>query len=148
MTIYSAEDEGGGLFIVAAWDGLDRASFKEFVLENLSRNSIPEPDRNIQQLDLCEWHGDSFAEFYAPPTPAPGTLVQMQDTYAAWKEARFATLYWTYPGVWAEEPVTRMPSELAAEFWDGEGVDRTDPKHPDFHDTMAGIWDNRDKGPS
>jgi hypothetical protein len=139
MTIYSAEDEGGGLFIVAAWDGLDRASFKEFVLDNLSRNSIPEPDRNIQDLSLCEWEVEDFVAWWFR-MDVPGR--------EAWKNANFATLYWTYPGVWSENRVTRMPAALAASAWDGEGVDRSDPKHPDFHDTMAGIWDNRDKGAS
>jgi hypothetical protein len=38
-----------------------------------------------------------------------------------------------------------MPAELAAEFGSGEGIDRDDPKHPDWHDTMAGVWDNREK---
>ena len=138
MVIYSAEQDSGDLFIVAGWDGLNRESFKEFVLDNLSRNSIPEPDRNIQQLELCEWEDDALGT-YLSDNP------DMAWSIAAWKNANFATLYWTYPGVWSETNVTRMPPELAAEFWDGEGVDRTDPKHPDFHDTMAGVWDNRDK---
>ena len=138
MTIYSAEQDSGDLFIVAGWDGLNRESFKEFVLENLSRNSIPEPDRNIQQLELCEWEQIAFAEWNSSHPTTPGA-------YQAWKNANYCTLYWGYPGVWSETNVTRMPPELAAEFWDGEGVDRTDPKHPDFHDTMAGVWDNRDK---
>ncbi len=31
-------------------------------------------------------------------------------------------------------------------MWDDEaGYDRTDPKHPDWHGTTAGVWDNRDK---
>jgi hypothetical protein len=136
-TIYTAEESSGDLFMVAAWEGIDRPSFKEFVLENLSRNSIPEPDRNIQDLSLCEWEVEDFVAFWLR-MDVPGQ--------EAWKNANFATLYWTYPGVWSENRVTRMPAELAAEFGSGEGIDRDDPHHPDWHDTMAGIYDNREKG--
>jgi hypothetical protein len=123
--IYTAEDCGGNLFMVASWLGLDRASFRELVLDRLEKDGIPEPDRNIQQLGLCEYQ--TWSAFRIAP------------------EACYGHLYWTYPGVWSENHVTKMPPELAAEFWDGEGVERTDPKHPDFHDTMAGVWDNREK---
>jgi len=142
MNIYSAEQPSGDLFMVAAWEGLDREGFKELVLENLSRNSIPEPDRDIQELALFEWAEDGFAKWFSPDAWG------LPEAAATFKEANFATLYWTYPGSWEETQVTRMPPELAAQFWDGEGVDRSDPKHPDWHDTMAGIWDNREKGPS
>lgn len=146
MNIYTAEDSGGDVFMVAAWEGLSRESFKEFVLENLARNGIPEPDWNIQQLDLCEWDEATFFAWHMPLAPAPaGTLVQVPNPTLTWREACYGHLYWTYPGVWSEKQVTRMPPELAAEFWDGEGVDRSDPRHPEFHDLMAGHWDNREK---
>ena len=150
MNIYTAEDCGGDLFMVAAWEGLYRERFKELVLDRLEQDGIPEPDRNIQQLDLCEWDEEMFFAWHVPLRPgtpdAPMPVVTNPAQH--WKEANYATLYWTYPGVWSETCVTRMPAELAAEFWDGEGVDRSDPKHPDWHDTMAGIWDNREKGES
>ena len=140
MKVYTAEDCGGELFLVAAWLGLDRASFKELVLDRLEKDSIPEPDRNISELDLCEWDEETFFEFNSPKGPIPFPI-------EVWKSARFTTLYWTYPGVWSEKRVTRMPAELAAEFWDGEGVEPSDPKHPGWHDRMVGAWDNREKGP-
>ena len=141
MNIYTAEESSGDLYMVAAWEGLYRERFKELVLDRLEQDGIPEPDRNIQQLDLCEWDEAEFFEWYSSHPTTPGA-------YQAWKNANFATLYWTYPGVWSENRVTRMPAALAASAWDGEGVDRSDPKHPDWLDTMAGIWDTREKGPS
>lgn len=125
--IYTAEDVGGEIFMICGWPGLDQEGFKKLVLERLENEGIPEPDMNIQQLELCEWPEVSLG------------------SWTNWKGANFATLYWTYPGVWSEKLVTTMPGELAAEFWDGEGVDRTDPKHPEFHDLMAGVYDNREK---
>jgi len=136
VNVYTAEDCGGGLYLVASWLGLDRESFKQFVLDRIEKDGIPEPDRDISQLDLCEWDERSFLDWMTQTSVNPNRI---------WKEANYATFYWTYPGVWSETNVTRMPPELAARFWDGEGVDRSDPKHPDWHDTMAGIWDNREK---
>jgi hypothetical protein len=135
--IYTAEDCGGDIFLIAGWLGLDRVGFRELVLERLEKEGIPEPDQNIQQLDLCEWDEDAFL-----------TLAQVPNPNAVWKEAHFAALYWTYPGVWADKPVTRMPAELAAEFWDGEGVERSDPHHPDWFSVHADVYDNREKGAS
>jgi hypothetical protein len=157
MNVYTAEDCGGDVFLIGAWDGLDRESFKEFVLENLSRNHIPEPDRNIQELDLCEWDEATFFAWHTPLTPVPAGapkfvtqaaefITRLPEPNKTWQEACYGHLYWTYPGVWSETNVTKMPPELAAEFWTGEGVDRTDPKHPGFHDLMAGHWDLREKG--
>ena len=138
MTIYTAEDGSGDIYLIASWVGLDRERFKEFVLDQVEKDGIPEPDRNISELDLCEWNEADFFQWNSPDSePITATV---------WKEARFTTLYWTYPGVWSETHVTRMPPELAAEFWNGDGVDRTDPHHPEFHDLMAGAWDNREKG--
>ena len=138
MNIYTAEGVGGDLYLIAGWVGLDQPGFKEFVLDQLERDGIPEPDRNISQLSLCEWEEETLGLFFT----------MSEDSTAAWKHANFATLYWTYPGVWSETNVTRMPPELAAVSWDGEGVDRSDPKHPDWHSTHADIWDNREKGAS
>lgn len=146
VSVFTAEDVGGDAPVIASWPGLTQDGFRELVLDWLTKEGIPEPDRNIQQLDLCEWDEATFFSWYTPLEPAPaGTLVQVPNPTKTWKEACYGHLYWTYPGVWSEKQVTRMPPELAAEFWDGEGVDRTDPKHPDFHDTMAGVWDNREK---
>jgi len=139
VNIYTAEESSGDLYMVAAWEGLYRERFKELVLDRLEQDGIPEPDRNIQDLSLCEWEIEDFVAFWFR-MDVPGQ--------EAWKNANFATLYWTYPGVWSENRVTRMPAALAASAWDGEGVDRSDPKHPDWLDTMAGIWDTREKGPS
>jgi hypothetical protein len=149
IKFYSAEDCGGDLFMVAGWLGLDREGFRELVLERLEKEGIPEPDWNIQELHLCEWDESEFFSFYAPLPPAPaGTLVQVPNPTETWKKACYGHLYWTYPGVWSEKRVTRMPPELAAEFWDGDGVDRSDPKHPEWHSTHADIWDAREKGAS
>lgn len=137
VTIYSAEESSGDLFMVAGWVGLDRAGFRELVLDRLSTNGIPEPDWNIQELDLCEWVEDTFAEWFSPHRPIT------PEALATWKNARFTTLYWTYPGVWSETQVTSMPPALAAEFWSGEGVELDDPKHPTWHDRMADLADNR-----
>lgn len=138
MTIYSAEDSSGDLFMVAGWHGLDRTAFRVMVIDRLTHEGIPEPDWNIQELDLCEWEGEAFAEWFSSHPTTPGAIGE-------WKKAHFGSLYWTYPGVWSESRVESMPPELAAEVWTGDGVDLDDPKHPTWHDRMAGIHDNREK---
>ena len=46
------------------------------------------------------------------------------------------------------EPWFREGLMAAAEMQplvpDPQPYDQDDPKHPDYHDTMSGIWDNRD----
>jgi hypothetical protein len=54
---------------------------------------------------------------------------------------------------WAERNPSSQPSERAqaeiridemyARAATGDPYDQNDPKHPDYHDTMSGIWDNR-----
>lgn len=145
--IYTAEDCGGDLFAIASWLGLDRDRFRELVLDRLEREGIPQPDMNVQELSLCEWGESEFFSFYAPLPPAPpGTLVQVESPHEAWRKACFATLYWTYPGVWSDKRVTLMPLDpVTFSPWDGEGVEKSNPKHPKWHSTHVDIWDAREK---
>lgn len=44
-------------------------------------------------------------------------------------------------GPWVRE--AEMARATMPQPYDGEGYDLDDPKHPDWHSTMAGVWDSR-----
>jgi len=126
-SIYTAEESNGEILVIASWPGLTRDSFREHVLDVLERESIPEPDMNIQDLDLCEWGMGAFATWMTGEKPSQGmTWIEM------FRAARYDGLEWGYPGEWNLEgrSVRQMPAELAAEFGpvDGGGYAFGDPK--------------------
>jgi hypothetical protein len=86
MKVYTAISEtSDDEFVIAAWNGLDRKSFVEFVLGRISSEGIPNPDDTTSRLSLCEWEIEVFLKGW---------------TAGSFKEANYADLCWTYPGEW------------------------------------------------
>lgn len=142
--IYTAEDPSGETFAIGAWPGLTREKFRDFVLERLDSIGAPNPDDRYYELDLCEWESEAAVADWLSGEEA----LRLSQLFRA---ARYGGVQW-WTGEWRDTPERHSeawsekrpanPGGTEAQDMDSrDAYEATDPKHPDYHDTMADLAD-------
>ena len=136
--VYTAEGSDDAPYLIVGGMDITRSSFREILIAELERCSVPNPDRNIQHLDLCEWTPEDLAIWIGSNVPVPG-----ESWETMFRRARYDQIQWSYPGSW-ERKRTMPPMAIVSDDCDAYATD--DPKHPNYRDNVVALWDEREKG--